>query len=118
MYDFALVTEPLTDEQMASIGWSGREGVADSGNQFHYYRLTKDNSILWGGYDTIYKFRGKARSHYDFNAETYATLAEHFLTTFPNWRASSSRTPGAALLTRALDSHPSGAPRSAAKPRT
>jgi glycine/D-amino acid oxidase-like deaminating enzyme len=83
VYDYALVTEPLSDEQMASIGWSNREGVADSGNQFHYYRLTKDNSILWGGYDTIYKFRGKGRRDLDFNAETYAKLAAHFLATFP-----------------------------------
>ena len=83
VYDYALVTEPLSDEQMASIGWAHREGVADSGNQFHYYRLTKDNSILWGGYDTIYKFRGKGRRDLDFNAETYAKLAGHFLTTFP-----------------------------------
>ena len=25
-------------------------------NQFHYYRLTADNRILWGGYDAIYHF--------------------------------------------------------------
>jgi glycine/D-amino acid oxidase-like deaminating enzyme len=83
VYDYTLVTEPLSDEQLESIGWKGREGVADSGNQFHYYRLTKDNSILWGGYDAIYNFRAKARRDYEFNAETYATLAEHFLKTFP-----------------------------------
>jgi glycine/D-amino acid oxidase-like deaminating enzyme len=83
VYDYTLVTEPLTDAQLESIGWKDREGVADSGNQFHYYRLTKDNSILWGGYDAIYNFRSKARREYEFNAETYATLAEHFLRTFP-----------------------------------
>jgi glycine/D-amino acid oxidase-like deaminating enzyme len=83
VYDYTLVTEPLSDEQLASIGWEGREGVADSGNLFHYYRLTKDNSILWGGYDAIYNFRGKARRDYEFNAETYARLASHFLKTFP-----------------------------------
>ena len=83
VYDYVLVTEPLTAEQLASVGWSGREGIADAGNQFHYYRLTKDNSILWGGYDTVYNFRGKVRREYEFNAETYATLAGHFLTTFP-----------------------------------
>ena len=42
VYDYQLVTEPLTPEQRASIGWSGREGLSDSGNQFHYYRLTND----------------------------------------------------------------------------
>ncbi len=83
VYDYTLVTEPLTEGQLASIGWQGREGVADSGNQFHYYRLTKDNSILWGGYDAIYNFRAKAHREYEFNAETYAKLAGHFLKTFP-----------------------------------
>ena len=83
VYDYVLVTEPLTAEQLESIGWQGREGIADSGNQFHYYRLTNDNSILWGGYDTIYNFRGQVRREYEFNSETYATLATHFLTTFP-----------------------------------
>ncbi len=83
VYDYQLVTEPLTDEQLASIGWEGREGVADAGNQFHYYRLTADQSILWGGYDAIYNFRGQAHRDYDFNAQTYATLASHFLATFP-----------------------------------
>jgi glycine/D-amino acid oxidase-like deaminating enzyme len=83
VYDYVMVTEPLSDDQLESIGWSGREGIADSGNQFHYYRLTSDNSILWGGYDTIYNFRGQVRREYEFNSETYATLAGHFLKTFP-----------------------------------
>ncbi len=83
VYDYALVTEPLTPAQMESIGWAGREGVSDAGNQFHYYRLTKDNSILWGGYDAIYRFRGKAQREFEFNPETYYRLARHFLTTFP-----------------------------------
>jgi glycine/D-amino acid oxidase-like deaminating enzyme len=83
VFDYQIVTEPLTPEQLESIGWSGREGVADSGNQFHYYRLTQDHCILWGGYDAIYNFRGKVQRDYEFNAETYATLAAHFLKTFP-----------------------------------
>ena len=83
VYDFQLVTEPLSKEQMKSIGWDGREGLSEAGNQFHYYRLTKDNEILWGGYDAIYNFRGKVRQEYETDAETYAHLAEAFLETFP-----------------------------------
>ena len=83
VYDFQLVTEPLTKEQMKSIGWDGREGLTEAGNQFHYYRLTQDNEILWGGYDAIYNFRGKVRQEYETDAETYAHLAEAFLETFP-----------------------------------
>ena len=81
--DYQLVTEPLTEAQRAAIGWAGREGVSDAGNQFHYYRLTEDGCILWGGYDAIYNFRGRVQRSYDFNAETFATLAAHFLKTFP-----------------------------------
>lgn len=83
VYDFQLVTEPLTPEQLESIGWKGREGLSDAGNQFHYYRMTKDNEILWGGYDAIYNFRGKVRQEYESDAETYAHLAQGFLATFP-----------------------------------
>ncbi len=83
VYDYQLVTEPLTDEQIARIGWAGREGVSDAGNRFHYYRLTADRSIVWGGWDAVYNLWGRVRREPEFNAETYATLASHFLTTFP-----------------------------------
>jgi hypothetical protein len=54
VYDYALVTEPLSDAQLASLGWKDRRGASDLGNQFHYFRLTRDNRILWGGYDAVY----------------------------------------------------------------
>ena len=83
VYDYVLMTEPLTDAQLASIGWNGRQGVADSANQFHYYRLSVDNRILWGGYDAVYHFGGRIRSEYDDRRESYEVLASHFFTTFP-----------------------------------
>ncbi|MGC8498814.1 MAG: NAD(P)/FAD-dependent oxidoreductase [Acidimicrobiales bacterium] len=83
VYDYQLVTEPLSDEQMARIGWAHREGVSDAGNRFHYYRLTADRSIVWGGWDAVYNLWGRVRREPEFNAETYATLASHFLSTFP-----------------------------------
>ena len=83
VYDYALVTEPLSADQLASVGWRGREGLADAGNQFHYYRLTPDNRILWGGYDAVYHFGNLVDDRLDRNADTFARLAEHFFTTFP-----------------------------------
>jgi glycine/D-amino acid oxidase-like deaminating enzyme len=83
VYDYVLVTEPLTPEQHEAIKWMGREGVSDAGNQFHYYRLTNDGSILWGGWDAIYHFRGKLGREYEFRPESYARLAADFLKTFP-----------------------------------
>ena len=83
VYDYSLVTEPLTAAQMKSIGWKGREGIADMGNQFHYYRLTPDNRILFGGYDAIYHTGGKIKESYEDRPESYEKLAGHFFTTFP-----------------------------------
>ncbi|MFK4069161.1 NAD(P)/FAD-dependent oxidoreductase [Streptomyces sp. NPDC029674] len=83
VYDYALMTEPLTDDQLAAIGWQNRQGLGDSANQFHYFRLSADNRVLWGGYDAIYPFGGKVRAEYDDRPETYAKLAGHFFTCFP-----------------------------------
>jgi glycine/D-amino acid oxidase-like deaminating enzyme len=82
-YDYALVTEPLSGPQLASIGWRNRQGVADAANQFHYYRLTGDNRILWGGYDAVYYNGGRIRPQQDQSPETFAVLAEHFFEAFP-----------------------------------
>jgi glycine/D-amino acid oxidase-like deaminating enzyme len=83
VYDYVLVTEPLTPQQLESVGWSNRQGIDDLGNQFHYYRLTADNRILWGGYDAIYYFGRKIRPSYDQRPDTFQRLAEHFFATFP-----------------------------------
>ncbi|MFE6753567.1 NAD(P)/FAD-dependent oxidoreductase [Streptomyces sp. NPDC057684] len=83
VYDYALMTEPLTDDQLASIGWKNRQGLGDAANQFHYFRLSADNRILWGGYDAIYPYGGRVRAEYDHRPETYAKLAGQFFTCFP-----------------------------------
>lgn len=83
VYDYALVTEPLSPSQLASLGWAGREGLADAANQFHYYRLTADNRVLWGGYDAVYYFGGRVRAEHDHRAATYADLSRQFFETFP-----------------------------------
>ena len=83
VYDYCLVTEPLTPAQLASIGWQNRQGVSDIPNQFHYYRLTADNRILWGGYDAMYYFRGKMNTELESRPESWALLSQHFFQTFP-----------------------------------
>jgi glycine/D-amino acid oxidase-like deaminating enzyme len=83
VYDYVLMTEPLSAGQLASIGWRRRQGVGDSANQFHYYRLTADNRILWGGYDAVYYYGSKIAAAQDQRPATFATLAAHFFETFP-----------------------------------
>lgn len=83
VYDYVLMTEPLTAEQLASIGWLGRQGLTDLANQFHYSRVTADNRILWGGYDAIYPAGGRMQVRHEDRPESHARLASHFFATFP-----------------------------------
>jgi glycine/D-amino acid oxidase-like deaminating enzyme len=83
VYDYVLMTEPLSTEQLADIGWSNRQGLADLANQFHYYRLSADNRILFGGYDAVYHYGRKVNDDYENRPASYEKLASHFFTTFP-----------------------------------
>ncbi|WP_182887614.1 NAD(P)/FAD-dependent oxidoreductase [Microbispora sp. H10885] len=83
VYDYALMTEPVPDDLLAEIGWRNRQGVGDSANRFHYYRLTDDNRVLWGGYDAVYHNGGLVRAEYDQRDATFEKLATHFFETFP-----------------------------------
>ncbi len=86
VYDYVLVTARLTPGQRASIGWKGREGLGDAGYQFHYFRLTADDRILWGGYDAIYHPGNRVRPQHDRRPATFDKLAAHFRATFPQLR--------------------------------
>jgi len=83
VYDYALVTEPLTPAQRDSIGWHGREGISDASRQFHYTRTTADGRILWGGYDAIYYWNNGFGDHLENDSASFARLAEHFFQAFP-----------------------------------
>lgn len=83
VYDYVLMTEPLSREQLDSIRWAGREGLADSSNLFHYYRLTHDHRILWGGYDAVYHFGSRIGRDLEQRDRTHRLLAEQFFETFP-----------------------------------
>ena len=83
VYDYVLMTEPLSTDQLASIGWANRQGIGDLANQFHYSRLTRDNRILYGGYDAIYHYGGRVRERYERRDESFERLASHFFTTYP-----------------------------------
>jgi len=83
VYDYALITEPLSAAQLDSIGWRRRQGTSDASNEFHYYRLTSDNRILWGGYDAVYYYGSKITAAQDQRPVTFAMLGRHFFETFP-----------------------------------
>lgn len=83
VWDHVLATEPLSPEQMDAVGWSRNQGLTDSGNQFHYYRRTCDNRILWGGYDAIYYFGRRTDPRLAYRSNSHELLARQFYETFP-----------------------------------
>ncbi len=49
IWSYAMVTEPLTDDQLGRVAWPGREGFEDKRNFITIGRLTADNRVVWGG---------------------------------------------------------------------
>ena len=83
VYDHVLMTEPLTAAQLDAIGWQGREGLTDAGNQFHYYRRTLDDRMLFGGYDANYHFPGRIDPALEQSDASHGLLADHFFDDLP-----------------------------------
>jgi glycine/D-amino acid oxidase-like deaminating enzyme len=83
VYDYVLVSDPMSPEQRESIGWRRRQGMSDANNQFHYFRLTADDRILWGGYDAIYHFGNGVGPQFDRRPTTFAMLEAQFRAAFP-----------------------------------
>jgi glycine/D-amino acid oxidase-like deaminating enzyme len=83
VWDYVLMSEPLSPGQLQSIGWQRRQGTGDSGNQFHYYRLTVDNRILWGGFDAVYHFADRIDPSFEQRRASFEGLSSRFFNTFP-----------------------------------
>lgn len=83
LYDYVVVSEPLTDEQLSRIGWKGREAVADARAFFNYYRLTADNRILWGTSEAHYYPPNDVDASHDYSEEQRVALLRSFARHFP-----------------------------------
>ena len=83
LYDYILVSDPLTAAQHEAIGWRGRQGVTDGRTFFNYYRLTADNRILWGTSEATYYPGNRVGPAWDHSPPHYAALRESFRRHFP-----------------------------------
>ncbi len=86
VWDYQIATEPLTDEQMDRIGWgkTSRHALADYVNMFHYFRLTKDKRITWGGGGAVrYYFNNGIDKKFMNAPARYEQLAKEFFEMFP-----------------------------------
>ncbi len=87
VWDYQLATEPLTNEQLEQINWGkpgSRHALSDHCNMFHYFRLTKDNRITWGGGSSVrYYFNGGIDQKFMDAPDRYEELAREFFEFFP-----------------------------------
>ena len=81
---YVVVTEPLTPDQQAAIGWEGREGIEDGLNFMHFYRRTRDGRILAGGGPGSVPFGGNMDN--DASPRAWSHLERFIGDTFPPLR--------------------------------
>jgi glycine/D-amino acid oxidase-like deaminating enzyme len=86
LYDYILVSQPLTQSQLETIGWKNRQGVTDARTFFNYYRLTLDNRILWGTSEAKYYPPNSVSPSHDHSENHYQALRESFVKHFPQLR--------------------------------
>lgn len=87
VYDYAIVTEPLSPQQREGLGWQLEQGLTTMNSRFHYFRLLTDaqgnTRLLFGGYDALYHFGRRVRPEYDVSEPTFRRLVVHLETIFP-----------------------------------
>ncbi len=81
VFTHMVVTEPLTPQQLETIGWKNRQGIEDARNLVHYLRLTADNRLAMGGSDVTLAY-GRDMAH-DLNARVFADLERDVVRLFP-----------------------------------
>jgi glycine/D-amino acid oxidase-like deaminating enzyme len=83
LYDYILVSEPLTPAQRRALGWQNRQSVTDGRAFFNYYRLTSDDRVLWGTSEAAYYRGNRVDESCDHSERHYEELRRSFAWHFP-----------------------------------
>lgn len=81
VHSFSIASAPLSQAQIATLSWGGRQPFFDVRSFFDLFRLTADNRILLSGGDGFFYYGGATldeRGHRD-----YARLESRFRRLFP-----------------------------------
>ena len=93
VYDYVLVSEPLSAEQRASLGWAAPAGHRRRREPVPLLPADRDDRILWGGYEAVYRFGGPVGPRHDTDERRFGALAQHFFATFPQLRGRAVHAP-------------------------
>lgn len=83
LYDYILVSEPLTADQWEMIGWRNRQGITDGRTFFNYYRPTADGRVLWGTSEAMYYAGNRVGPDCDHSPPHYESLRQSWRRHFP-----------------------------------
>ena len=85
VWDYQIATEPLSEAQLDSIGWhKSRHSLSNHNNMFHYYRITKENRITWGGGGSVcYYYGSRTDQGVADVSKRFEKLSQEFLELFP-----------------------------------
>ena len=86
IYSLIVLTEPLSEEQWATIGWENRECVASSRYTVDYLSRTADGRILFGGRGAPYHYGSRVEDEYDLHGPTHEMLRRTAREWFPALR--------------------------------
>lgn len=73
-----IVTEPLSDNDLAAQGWTSDQIAYDSRNLLHYFRLMPDRRFLFG-------MRGGLATSHRVHGAVRAAIRRDFENMFPGW---------------------------------
>jgi glycine/D-amino acid oxidase-like deaminating enzyme len=107
VWSYAMVTEPLTDAQLAQVHWPDREGFVEARNFILFARLTAGNRLLIGGGRAHYHYGGDLDESHMRADDVFAELRAALVRYFPAWRdvGVSHAYGGAIAMTRDLVPH-------------
>ncbi|MGE3797209.1 MAG: NAD(P)/FAD-dependent oxidoreductase [Thermomicrobiales bacterium] len=83
VYSLITLTEPLSDDQWAEIGWHTRHTVESCKYTIDYLSKTADGRILFGGRGAPYHFGSKIDDRFDRHPATHEMLQNNVRSWFP-----------------------------------
>lgn len=83
IYSLIVLTEPLSEESWAEIGWEGRECVASNRYTVDYLSRTADGRILFGGRGAPYHYGSRIEDEFDRHDPTHEMLRSTARAWFP-----------------------------------
>ncbi|MBP6670186.1 MAG: FAD-dependent oxidoreductase [Gemmatimonadales bacterium] len=83
LYDYIMVSEPLSPAQWETLGWRHRQGVTDGRTFFNYYRPTADGRVLWGTSEATYYSGNRVDPSCDHSPAHYESLRHSWRRHFP-----------------------------------